>query len=144
MLAGMTDTAPAALDVDALRRLLDGEHAEIRALVRATLSEPRFDRRVVADLPRDAYRDQVLEWARMLAAEGLTTLGFPRAYGGESNVGASVAAFETLAHGDLSLLVKVGVQFGCGAAPSCSSARRPTTSASSGRRRRSRCRGASR
>ena len=32
--------------------------------------------------------------------------------GGEGDIGASVAAFEMLAFGDLSLLVKAGVQFG--------------------------------
>ncbi|HEU4568498.1 MAG TPA: acyl-CoA dehydrogenase, partial [Marmoricola sp.] len=38
--------------------------------------------------------------------------GFPKEYGGAGDVGASIAAFETLAMGDLSLLVKSGVQFG--------------------------------
>jgi acyl-CoA oxidase len=39
-------------------------------------------------------------------------MGFPEEYGGGGDLGASIAAFETLAYGDLSLLVKVGVQFG--------------------------------
>ena len=39
-------------------------------------------------------------------------LGFPTEYGGGGDIGASVAAFETLGFGDLSILVKVGVQFG--------------------------------
>ncbi len=39
-------------------------------------------------------------------------MGFPKRYGGGGDVGASIAAFETLAFGDLSVLVKVGVQFG--------------------------------
>ena len=39
-------------------------------------------------------------------------LGFPTRYGGEGDVGAFVTSFETLAFGDLSLLVKVGVQWG--------------------------------
>src|SRR6478609_3171557 len=39
-------------------------------------------------------------------------MGFPEEYGGGGDIGASVAAFETLAYGDLSVLVKVGVQFG--------------------------------
>lgn len=33
-------------------------------------------------------------------------------YGGEGDFGANVAGFETIAFGDLSLLVKFGVQFG--------------------------------
>jgi acyl-CoA oxidase len=39
-------------------------------------------------------------------------MGFPKEYGGGGDLGASFAAFETLGYGDLSLLVKVGVQFG--------------------------------
>jgi acyl-CoA oxidase len=58
------------------------------------------------------YRAQVMEWAKALAAEGMTAPGFPKEYGGEGDPGANVAAFETIAFGDLSLLVKFGVQFG--------------------------------
>ena len=58
------------------------------------------------------YRAQVMEWAKALAAEGLTAPGFPKEFGGEGDPGANVAAFETIAFGDLSLLVKFGVQFG--------------------------------
>ena len=47
-----------------------------------------------------------------MAATGATGLGFPTEYGGGGDIGASVAAFETMAFGDLSVLVKVGVQFG--------------------------------
>ena len=39
-------------------------------------------------------------------------MGYPEQYGGQDAVGRSVAGFETLAYGDLSLLVKCGVQFG--------------------------------
>jgi acyl-CoA oxidase len=54
----------------------------------------------------------VLAWARELAAAGGTAIGYPVEYGGQGEVGRSIAAFETLAFGDLSLLVKCGVQFG--------------------------------
>ncbi len=47
-----------------------------------------------------------------MAATGQTGMGFPEEYGGGGDIGASIAAFETLAYGDLSVLVKVGVQFG--------------------------------
>ena len=47
-----------------------------------------------------------------MAATGQTGMGFPKEYGGGGDIGASFAAFETLAFGDLSVLVKVGVQFG--------------------------------
>jgi acyl-CoA oxidase len=93
-----------------LQRLLDGEHAEIRDTVRAWLSEP--GNQAVTALPIDEYRAQVYAWAKELASAGQTAIGFPKEYGGEGAVGKSIAAFETSAFGDLSLLVKVGVQFG--------------------------------
>jgi acyl-CoA oxidase len=95
---------------DALRRVLDGEHADMRDTVREWLSRP--GNQAVTDRPLAAYREQVLAWAQELAQEGQTALGFPREYGGEGAVGKSIAAFETVAFGDLSLLVKIGVQFG--------------------------------
>jgi acyl-CoA oxidase len=106
----MTTIARPATEVAALRRLLDGEHAEMRDRVREWLSRP--GNIPTADRPLDEYRDQVLAWAKELADEGQTATGFPVEYGGEGAVGRSIAAFETMAFGDLSLLVKIGVQFG--------------------------------
>src|SRR5687767_1556054 len=93
-----------------LRRLLDGEHAEVRNRVREWLDRPGNE--PVHDLPREEHRERVLAWARELAAEGDPAMGFPEAYGGRDAVARSIAGFETLAFGDLSLVVKVGVQFG--------------------------------
>src|SRR5918999_2061284 len=93
-----------------LRQLLDGQHAEVRNRVREWLSLPGNE--PVNDLAREEYRERVLAWARELASEGDPAMGFPVAYGGQDAVARSVAAFETLAFGDLSLLVKCGVQFG--------------------------------
>ena len=95
---------------DRLRTYLDGPEAETRDAVRAWLAEPGNG--AVADLPREEHRAQVLAWARELAEGGRTAIGYPVEYGGEGAVGRSIAAFETLAFGDLSLLVKCGVQFG--------------------------------
>ncbi len=39
-------------------------------------------------------------------------LFFPREYGGEADIGGALTAFETIALVDLSLLVKIGVQYG--------------------------------
>nr|WP_278257520.1 acyl-CoA dehydrogenase family protein [Nocardioides convexus] len=47
-----------------------------------------------------------------MAGTGATGMGFPEEYDGGGDIGASIAAFETLGYGDLSVLVKVGVQFG--------------------------------
>jgi acyl-CoA oxidase len=97
-------------DPSALLRLLDGRYAEVRQELRAVLCRPEFA--PVVAMPTAEYRERVLDWAKSLAAEGLTAPGFPERYGGRGDPGASVAGFETVALGDLSLLVKFGVQFG--------------------------------
>ncbi len=99
------------LDPEPLRHILDGEHAAVRDRIRAHLSRPEL-RPVAPDLPRTEYREHVYALARSLAEQGETGLAYPPEYGGESAVGASIAAFETMAFGDLSLVVKFGVQFG--------------------------------
>jgi acyl-CoA oxidase len=100
----------APFDVAALTILLDGPRAATRRQVGALLSQPGFAYR--ADLPMADYREQVLTWCRRLAAEGLGALGLPVEHGGGGDPGAFIAAFETIAHHDLSLLTKFGVQFG--------------------------------
>jgi len=103
-------TATTAPDPATLRVLLDGEHAPTRDRVREWLSVP--GNAPVADLSIEEHRAKVLAWATELASQGDTAMGYPVEYGGKDAVGRSVAGFETLAFGDLSLLVKCGVQFG--------------------------------
>jgi acyl-CoA oxidase len=98
------------VEVEALRRFLDGEHREIRERVREILSRPEFA--PPRDVSREEHRELMLERMRALAEEGGTAIGFPIEYGGMGNIGGSIAGFETLGIGDLSLLVKCGVQFG--------------------------------
>ncbi len=112
----MTDAPPtaesiAAIDVDSLGDYLEGDYGEIRAGVREQIARPEFAV-VDPEISSEEYRKRVFEWSKLLAAEGRTTLGLPSAYGGGGNIGGSIAAFETLGFGDLSLLVKTGVQFG--------------------------------
>jgi acyl-CoA oxidase len=95
---------------DALRRLLDGRWAWIRDEVRQTLQEPLFA--PVYDLSVDDHRERVLEQARALAQTPGPRLLFPKELGGDGEIGAAITAFETQAFGDLSLLVKTGVQWG--------------------------------
>jgi acyl-CoA oxidase len=95
---------------ETLRTLLDGRYPETRDRVRAWLSEPGNE--PVDDLPMEEHRERVLAWARELSSQGDTAIGYPVEYGGKGSPGQSVTAFETLAMGDLSLLVKCGVQFG--------------------------------
>ena len=97
--------------VEALGEYLDGEHAEVRRRSRELLEGGGFEI-PDHDIAPGEYRELVLEWTKKLADEGQTTLGLPTEYGGGGDIGGSIAAFETLAFGDLSLLVKTGVQFG--------------------------------
>ena len=114
----LTETRPAAeqarpspgFEPARMTRLLDGRYAKLRERLRSVLSEPEFT--YLHDLDRDAYRDRVLDWCRRLAGEGFGALGFPPEYGGEGDLGRFIAAFETVAFFDQSLLVKFGVQFG--------------------------------
>src|SRR3954453_12808654 len=110
MRRGMT-TVAAPARAGKLKRLLDGEHGAMRDVVREWLSRPG-NQAIAEPLSIGEYRERVMAWARELADERQTALGFPPEYGGEGAVGRSIAAFETLAFGDLSLLVKIGVQFG--------------------------------
>lgn len=109
-----TTTAPAALavDVPALTQLLDGRYADVRRTVRELLPTYASVLEDAETLSRDEFRERVKEVVVEMAGTGATGMGFPTEYGGGGDIGASVAAFETLANGDLSVLVKVGVQFG--------------------------------
>jgi acyl-CoA oxidase len=97
---------------DDLHALLAGPHAPIRAEVLAGLLPYASVLEEAESLGFEEFRERVREVVLELADSGLTVLGFPVEYGGGGDVGGSIAAFETLAHGDLSVLVKVGVQFG--------------------------------
>ncbi len=103
------EAAP-AFDVAALQRVLDGEYHDLRKELFELLGKPRFRRQ--EESSRDEYRQQVLDWCRALAAEGYGGESFPRTCGGREDLGRFVAVFEILAFGDLSLLIKFGVQFG--------------------------------
>ena len=97
-------------DVAALTAVLDGPHAARRQQIREALLGLGLAR---ADgLEREAYRDLVLTWARDLAKTGAGSRSFPVEYGGEDDPAGRVVGFQTLAHGDLSLAIKVGIQFG--------------------------------
>ena len=98
------------IDVQALSALLDGRHAAFREQVRAILSRSEFALR--HGLPVDAYRQQVFEWCKLLAGEGLGRSAYPESCGGEEDQEKALVAFETLAFHDTSLLIKYGVQFG--------------------------------
>ncbi len=93
-----------------LQALLDGPHAALRQATRDHLVA--LDLPAAEGLPRDAYRDLVLDWMCALGAAGEGARSFPEAYGGKDDPAGRIATFQTLGHGDLSLMVKMGVQFG--------------------------------
>lgn len=100
------------VDVGSLRQLLDGRYVDVREMVRRNLSDYAAVLDDAETMGHDEFRERVKDVTVAMAATGQTGLGFPEAYGGGGDIGASLAAFETLALGDLSVLVKVGVQFG--------------------------------
>ncbi len=110
--SGVPIHPPLRVDVPALRALLDGDYAEVRDLVRANLAEHSSILTDAETLGHHDFRERVKDVVVEMAATGQTGQGFPQEYGGGGDIGASLAAFETLAYGDLSVLVKVGVQFG--------------------------------
>jgi acyl-CoA oxidase len=93
-----------------LQRYLDGPYGDIRVLVRDAMTRPEFAR--VYDETTEEYRERVWEMGKLVAAEGHTVRLFPSRYGGKDDVGGGVTGFEELGHGDLSLVVKIGVQVG--------------------------------
>ncbi len=100
------------VDVAAVRAVLDGRYREVRDLVRDNLAEHAQVLLDEEQMTIPAFRERVRDVVVMMAGTGQTGMGFPEEYGGGGDIGASIAAFETLAYGDLSVLVKVGVQFG--------------------------------
>jgi acyl-CoA oxidase len=104
------DTITTAVPVDTLRQVLDGRWRTVRDEARELARDPRFAVTVGDDV--ETQRADVLEKLRALAGSQYSGRGFPAKYGGQDDVGGSVTAFEMLAFGDLSLLVKAGVQWG--------------------------------
>jgi acyl-CoA oxidase len=100
------------VDPAALRRVLDGRWAWVRERARESLRRPAFGSAPAGDIGVEAHRERVAGQMAELAASGHPNLGFPRTYGGEGATGASVVSFEMLGYGDLSLMVKAGVQWG--------------------------------
>ncbi|MEM6275119.1 MAG: acyl-CoA dehydrogenase [Myxococcota bacterium] len=108
----------------ALTEVLESTYRDERTLIRDWLKGTRH---ISTELSKEEYRAQVMVWAKELAERGVGELALlasgsdrkradgaaVRAIAGpEHDLGRFIAAFETLAFFDLSLLVKCGVQFG--------------------------------
>ncbi len=94
-----------------LKRVLDGDFAEARDAARAFISRPVMAP-VAADIPKETYREKTLGWIRDMIAEGFTRLPYDPAVGGAGERQKYMNVVEIIAHQDMSLAVKQGVQFG--------------------------------
>ncbi|MGY1786645.1 acyl-CoA dehydrogenase family protein [Geodermatophilus sp. SYSU D00698] len=106
----MTSTLPRTVDPARLQEVLDGRWAHVRRDAREQLGDPKWAP-VYGESVQEA-RERITRLAGELAATGRVGLGFPEEYGGEADAGGSVTSIEMLAFGDLSLMVKAGVQWG--------------------------------
>lgn len=97
-------------DVQRMTQLLDGKDAPLINRVKALISSPDFAYLETDNL--NAYREQVLRWAKVLAEHGFGSIAYPHEYGGKGDMAAYFTIMETLSYHDLSLVVKFGVQFG--------------------------------
>ena len=98
------------VDPAVLTDVLDGTWGELRTRLRDRMSSAKLAD--AHELDREAHRAQVWDQLRELVDSGHPRLGFDPAYGGEGDVGGSVVSFQMLGYGDLSLMVKAGVQWG--------------------------------
>ncbi|WP_422785694.1 acyl-CoA dehydrogenase [Pseudonocardia spirodelae] len=102
---------PDRIPAETLRTVVDGRWARVRQETREQLAA-NADMRADPDLSSADYRARITDSLKFLTSSGRPHTGFDPAVGGEGDVGGVVTAFAMLAYGDLSLLVKAGVQWG--------------------------------
>lgn len=93
-----------------IRSVLDGRWEAIRQQLRADPHFPVAEPDLRLDLER--HRARTLELVTALTDSELVRATLPVELGGTGDVGASVTGLEMIGHGDLSVFVKAGVQFG--------------------------------
>ncbi|MGK0390442.1 MAG: acyl-CoA oxidase [Maribacter sp.] len=107
--AELTNTQ-SSFDVNCMQDVLDGKYKTIRNRMRTLLSDPIFEYQTLRD--KEAYRNQVMKWTRLLADQGLGSISYPPEQGGTGSMEDYTAVFEMLGYHDISLAIKFGVQFG--------------------------------
>lgn len=100
----------ATFDVDAMRQYLDGRYSATMQQVRSQLQAPIF--RFYPEETKESQRKRVMQWLKILADQGIGRKAYPEVFQGPADLGDFIATFETMAYFDLSLVVKMGVQFG--------------------------------
>lgn len=93
-----------------LRDVLDGAYSELRARGRETLPTANLHRD--PEMPMAEAREWVIRRLRELSDAGFGATGMADSAAGLSDPELAVVTFESVAHGDLSTLIKSGVQFG--------------------------------
>lgn len=99
-----------SFDAVELQAILDGDKAPVISRVKKLLQDPFF--KYSLNPNKDEKRKTALAQVKALAEQGMGAYAFSKEYGGGGRVGDHISVFETLAYGDLSLLIKFGVQFG--------------------------------
>ena len=94
-----------------LQQFMDGPWASVREEIRNQVRESEL-LRPVTGLSIEEYRDRVWEQTKLVSTARGSRMFFPKEVGGEGDIGGALVAFETVGLVDLSLLVKLGVQFG--------------------------------
>ncbi len=98
-------------EAERLREMLNGRWGAVRDEVRAQITGSDL-LRPVQGLSIEEHRQRVWEQAALVSGTRAARMFFPREVGGEGDMGGALVAFETIGLVDLSLLVKIGVQFG--------------------------------
>jgi acyl-CoA oxidase len=98
----------ARFDPVALQEILDGEFAGYRNEFRQLVSQFAY----YTGTDTEDYRKKILEWMHKIASTGLGRVFMPKSVGGEEDLPKFMAGFETLGFHDISLVIKIGVQFG--------------------------------
>ena len=93
-----------------LRVAIDGKWRHVRVAARTQLAE--LDLSFDPQLSMADARERTLAQLRQLADTGIPAAGFRTENGGGGDPGMAVTGIEMLAHFDLSLMVKAGVQWG--------------------------------
>jgi len=100
----------ASFEVAKMTALLEGNQSDLINKVKAIITDDKFKYPEKGDL--SVERNQVFELCKILAENGLGSWGFPKAYGGQSDMEGYFTIMETLSYHDLSMVIKFGVQFG--------------------------------
>ncbi|MFJ3320969.1 MULTISPECIES: acyl-CoA dehydrogenase [unclassified Curtobacterium] len=107
--AGGTDT-DVRIDVDLLAEHLLGRWADDRRASRRLALDPAMHK--VEGMPYADARARTLDQLRILVDAGAIQRPYPEEFGGSSNHGGNLAAFEELTTADPSMQIKAGVQWG--------------------------------